>query len=75
MNTETVMIYLDLLMDNGELVRIECPDKYTDDFFESIENAIKRGDRWSTNQFDGCRAYYMGVLIERISMKRVMGEL
>lgn len=66
-------IYTDLLMDNGELVRIECPEKYHDSFYETLENAMKRRDWWSPGQFDGCRAEYMGISIGRVNMGRIIG--
>lgn len=68
-------IYEDLLLLNGEIVRIECPDKFIDELMASISNALKRGDEWSTNQFDGCKASYMGIGLERINMKQVIGRL
>jgi len=68
-------IYEDLMLDNGEIIRIECPEKYSDDFYEAITNSMKRGDEWSTSMFDGCSASYMGIGIERVNMKRVIGRL
>lgn len=69
------MLFVDLIMDNGELVRIECPDKHTDELYETLENAMKRGDWWCPTQFDGCSAIYMGLSTSRVSMKRVVGML
>lgn len=40
-------IYVDLMLDTGELVRIEAPAGVDDDLYESLENAMKRGDWWS----------------------------
>lgn len=68
-------IFLDLMLDNGELVRVKCPTKHEDDLYESLEHAMKRGDWWSPNQFDGCRAEYMGTKLDRVAMKRVVGTL
>ena len=67
--------YVDLMMDNGELVRIECPDKYTDDLHDSLEHAMKRRDWWAPSRFDGCRAEYMGIAMDRVNMGRVVGRL
>jgi len=67
------MEFVDLLLDNGEFVRIECPDKYYDELYESIDDAMKRGDFWSTTQFEGCSATYLGIILDRINMKRVVG--
>ncbi|MDY6979181.1 MAG: hypothetical protein SV201_04830 [Pseudomonadota bacterium] len=67
--------YVDLVMDNGELVRIECPDQDVDDMHESLEHSMKRRDWWSPNQFDGCQATYLGLLLGRVNMARVVGIL
>jgi len=67
--------YVDLLMDNGELVRIECPEKYIDELHDSLEYAMKRRDWWSPTRFDGCRAEYMGISLDRVNMGRVVGRL
>ena len=68
-------VYADLMMDNGELVRIECPSKFEDDFHESISNCMKRKDMWSPSRFDGASAEYLGVGIDRVNMARVIGLL
>ncbi|TVO70898.1 hypothetical protein FHP88_15705 [Sedimenticola selenatireducens] len=68
-------IYIDLVMDNGELVRIECPQKHEDALHDSLEHCLKRRDWWSPNQFDKCTAEYMGLRMDRINMGRVVGEL
>jgi len=68
-------LYLDLILDNGELVSIVCPCKHEDDFILSVNNAIRRGDLWSPHKFHGCTAEYMGINIDRINMRRVVGDL
>ena len=68
-------IYVDLVMDNGELIRIECPTKFEDQLHDTLEHAMKRGDWWSPSRFDGCSAEYMGLGLGQINMKRVVGEL
>lgn len=75
MNTPIECDFYDLVMDNGELVRIFVPKKFTDDFNESISDAMKRGDWWSPSRFDGCTATYMGLGMDRVNMKRVVGML
>jgi len=65
--------FLDLVMDNGELVRIECSDKFDDELYSSLEMAMKRKDWWSPSQFDRCHAEYMGILLDRVNMARVVG--
>lgn len=69
------MEYIDLVLDNGEIVRIEVPNKFEDQAYDTIENAMKRGDWWSPHQFDGCSAEYLGLSLRRINMKKVVGML
>lgn len=68
-------VFVDLLIDNGELVRIECPEKLEDDLWDSLENCMKRRDWWSPGIFDGCRATYLGHSIDRVNMGRVVATL
>ena len=67
--------FVDLVMDNGELVRIECPEKHADELHETLENSMKRGDWWSPSRFDGCKAEYMGLALDRVAMRRVVAML
>jgi len=67
--------FVDLVTDSGELINIECPDKHIDEFYVSIENAMKRGDWWSPSRFEGCKAEYLGMLVSRVSMKKIIGIL
>ena len=68
-------IYVDLVMDNGELVRISCPDKFEDELHETLDNTRKRNDWWSPSQFTDCKAEYIGLGLDRVNMSRVIGEL
>lgn len=68
-------IYIDLVLDNGELVRIEVPAKFENEAYDSIENAMKIGDWWSPSRFAGASAAFMGMYIDRVSMKRVVAML
>jgi hypothetical protein len=67
--------FQDLVLDTGELVRIEFDGEHEDAFYDSLEYAMKRGDWWCPSQFDGCSATYLGSFISRISMRRVVGML
>jgi hypothetical protein len=69
------MIFVDLVLDNGELVRIECPNNFEDDLYETIENAMKRREWWCPTRFDGCKAEYLGLSMDRVNMGRVIGIL
>lgn len=69
------MIFVDLILDSGELVRIECPESFTDALYDSLEHAMKRGDWWSPAQFESCTATFLGVNLDRVAMRRVIGML
>lgn len=69
------MTYIDLILDNNQLVRIEAPDEVEDELYEAIDNAIKQQCSWSTNMFRGCRATLNGLMINRVYMNRVVGML
>jgi hypothetical protein len=67
--------FIDLLLDNGDIARLEVPAKYEDDCVESIENTMKRRDWFSTGQYDGCSATINGVYVTHINMARVIAKL
>ena len=69
------MNYEDLVLDNGELVRLEITDEHYDKAMDSLNNAMKRGDCWSPSQFEGCKAEYMGMIMNRVAMNKVVGML
>ena len=68
-------VYVDLVLDSGELVRIECPSKFEDELHDSLEHSLKRGDWWAPTRFDGCRAEFLGMSLDRVNMRRVIGRL
>lgn len=70
-----MMIFLDLVLDNGQLIRVECPEKFEDELWESINNAMKLGDTWSPARFDGCKAEMLGMRLDRVNMSRVVATL
>lgn len=69
------MIYIDLLLDNGELVRIEVPKNHEDESRDSIENQMKIGGWWSVSCWQGVSATYLGHHIDRVNMRRVVAML
>lgn len=69
------MIYVDLVLDTNDLVRIECPDKFHDALWESLEGAMKQRTTWAPGLFDGCTATLNGHLMGRVWMARVVGML
>lgn len=69
------MIFTDFVLDNGQLIRVECPQKYEDDFWDSVNNSMKLGDTWSPSQFNGCSATFLGQRLDRVNMARVIGTL
>lgn len=68
-------VYVDLVLDTGELVRIEAPNKVEDQLHETLEHAMKRRDWWAPSQFDGCSAEFLGMRMDRVNMARVVGRL
>ena len=67
--------FCDLVMDNGELIKIKFPLGIEDEFYESISNTLKRRNEWSPNQFEGCTAEYLGMLLDTVNMARVIGRM
>lgn len=69
------MEFIDIVLEGGELVRIECPGKYIDECYETLEHAMKIKDWWSPDRFDGCNAEYLGHSMDRINMGKAVGML
>ncbi len=69
------MIFTDFVLDNGQLIRVECPQRFEDDFWDSINNALKLGDTWSPARFDGCQAEMLGMRLDKVNMARVVATL
>lgn len=69
------MTFIDLVMDNGELTRIEVPDNHSDECWDAIENAMKTKGFFSPGRFDGCTASYMGMSLDRVNMGRMIATL
>lgn len=68
-------IYVDLVLDTGELVRIECPNRFEDEMRDTLEYAMKVKDWWAPGQFKNCHAEFLGRRLERVAMSRVVGVL
>ena len=69
------MIYVDLVLDTGALVRVEARPRDEDALYEAIDNARARGDWWAPGMFDGCSASFLGLHMAKIDMRRVVGTL
>lgn len=69
------MTYVDLVMEGGELVCIECPVIYEDQLHNYLSNELKIGGTWSPARFDGCKAEYLGMSLSRVNMKKVVAML
>lgn len=69
------MICIDLLLDNGELVRIEVPRNREDECHDTIENEMKIGGWWSVSRWQGASATYLGHHIDRVNLRRVVAML
>lgn len=68
-------IYVDLVLDTNDLVRIECPNKYEDALHDALENAMKQRTTWSPGMFDGCSASLNGLSLGRVVMSHVVAML
>lgn len=68
-------VFVDLVLLNGGLVRIECPARFEDDLHVTLHDAMSRGDTWSPDRFDGASATYLGIRLDSICMNQVMGSL
>lgn len=71
----SITTFHDLVTKSGELIRIECPTKHEDELYDTLENAMKRRDWWSPNQFDGCTATFLGLRLDRVNMGEIIGTL
>lgn len=69
------MAYMHLVLDTGELIRIEYQEKDTDDIYEIVENHMKLKDVWYVTRFELCSAKFMGMLVECVNMARVVAML
>lgn len=67
--------FVDLVLEDGELVRIECPERHHDELHETLQQAMKRRDLWAPSRFEGCAAHYLGLRLDRVNMARVVGML
>ncbi|MEY4387666.1 MAG: hypothetical protein RLY20_2949 [Verrucomicrobiota bacterium] len=67
--------WIDLVLDNGEIVRVELPEKFEDDVREDIDNALHRRDWWAVRCYDGVSAEFMGMKLDRVNMARVVAML
>lgn len=68
-------VFVDLVLDNGGLIRVNCPGRYEDELHDSLNDARARGDWWSPVQFEGCQATFLGMLLDRVNMARVVATL
>lgn len=68
-------IFIDLVLDTGELVRIEAPQKFENEVWELIEDTMKRRDWLSARVFDGMQFTFLGHSIARVNMGRVVATL
>lgn len=67
--------YIDLLLDNHSICRIEHKGDYIDAVQESISNAIRRRDEWSVHNYDGTSATIEGIHVTHVNMNRVIARL
>jgi hypothetical protein len=65
----------DLVTITGELIRLEMPSKFEDEVLDDIDNARRCGDWWCPGRYDGCTAVFMGMHLNRVDMKKIIGML
>lgn len=68
-------LLVDLLLDNGSIVRVEIPQAYTDEVLEDITNALKNREWWSVHRYEGTTAAIDGTQVDRVAMSRVVAML
>ncbi len=66
---------IDLMLDDGEIVRIQVPREYFDECLEHIEIAMKQRDWFVSTRWDGCNAKCLGTWVERVNMAKVVAML
>jgi hypothetical protein len=69
------MTYIDLVMESGELTRIEVPEKHHDECWDFIENSMKLRGFFAPSRWEGCSATYMGIKLDRVNMGKVVATL
>lgn len=67
--------YIDLLIDSGEIVRLEIPSKHEDECREHIEHSMKTRDWFHACRWEGCSVTYLGTQVEKVNMGRVVAML
>lgn len=67
--------YVDLVLDNGELMRIECPAKHADEVLDTVNNQMRMQGLFCAGMLEGCRIEYLGHRIDKVNMVRVVGVL
>lgn len=67
--------WIDLVLDSGELVRVELPNKVEHDVREDMDNALRRRDWWAVHCYEGVSAKFMGMNLDRVNMARVVAML
>lgn len=69
------MTFIDLVMNDGNLVRIECKTRDEDEVRETLEIALKTGGWWAPGRWEGCKAEYLGHRLDRVNTARVVGGM
>lgn len=67
--------WIDLVLDNGEIVCVELPTKCEAEVREDINNALRRRDWWAVHCYEGVSAKFMGMHLDRVNMARVVAMI
>lgn len=67
--------HLDLILDNGDIVRMECSNRHEDEIYETIEATMRQRTWLPFTRWESCTATFQGHSLERLNMGRVVGML
>lgn len=67
--------FSDLLLDDGNIIRIKYNIQYEDDFFEDMKDHQAQNQYWSVGIMNDASATWNGIYISEINMKRVVAVL
>lgn len=62
-----------LILESGELITIKCAEESKEELLDSLENALKTDAWWIVSLIAGCSADYLGMPMDRVNMRRVVG--
>jgi hypothetical protein len=64
--------FIDIVLDGGDLVRVEIPVEHFDAFMDDLDNARRRNDWLSAALYDGVKFNYLGHNIDRVNGSKIV---